>query len=240
MCYWVLTISCQKLLISSCYCCSVAQLCWTLCNLIVCSLQASPSLSPGVCSNSCPLNWWCHPVISFSVTPFSSCPQSSLDSGELALCIRWPKCWSFNFSIIPSTEYSGLTSFRINWFDLFPVQEAFKSSPAPQFESISSSAFSVFYGAGLRSVHDYWKTVALTIRALVGKVMFLLVICCLDLSAFLPRSKRLLISVAAVTIRSDFGAQENKICHCCPFFPLYLPRSAGARCNDLRVWTFEF
>ena len=164
----------EAAVISSCYCWN--QLCRTLCNLIVCSVQASLSftISSGVCSNSCPLNWWCHPVISFSVTPFSSCPQSSLDSGELALRIMWPKCWSFNFSIIPSTKYLGLTSFRIDWFDLFPVQEALQSSSVPQFESISSSAFGFFYGSGLTSVHDYWKTVALTIRALVGKVMFLL------------------------------------------------------------------
>ena len=110
----------------------------------------------------------CHPVLLLS----SIFP--SIFSNELALRIMWPKCWSFNFSIIPSTKYLGLTSFRIDWFDLFPVQEALQSSSVPQFESISSSAFGFFCGSGLTSVHDYWKTVALTIRALVGKVMFLL------------------------------------------------------------------
>ena len=92
-----------------------------------------PSLCPRVCSDSCPLSQWCHPAISSSVTPFSSCPQSFLASGsfladnELALCIRWPKYWSFSFSISPYNEYSGLISFRIDWFDLHAVQGTLKS-----------------------------------------------------------------------------------------------------------------
>ena len=86
-----------------------------------------PSLSPGVCSDSCPLCQWCHPTISFSITPFPSCPQSFPASGSFlmsALCIRWPKYWSF--SISPSNEYSGLISFRIDWFHLLAVQETLK------------------------------------------------------------------------------------------------------------------
>ena len=85
-----------------------------------------PSLSPGVCSNSCPLSQWCHPTISSSVFPFFSCPQSlpaSVSfSNELAPHIRWPKDWSFSFSISPSNEYSGLISFRMDWLDLLAVQ----------------------------------------------------------------------------------------------------------------------
>jgi len=106
-----------------------------------------PSLSPGVCSNSCPLSPWCHPTISSSVTPFSSCPQFSPASGsfpvELALHIRWSKYWSFSCSINPSNEYSGLISF--DGFDLLAVQGTLESSPAPQFESINSSALSLLY-----------------------------------------------------------------------------------------------
>jgi len=83
-----------------------------------------PSLSPWVCSSSCPSSQWCHPTTLSSVTPFSSCPQSFLASGsffnELVLCIRWPKYWSF--SSCPSHEYSGLISFRIDWFDILAVQ----------------------------------------------------------------------------------------------------------------------
>ena len=88
------------------------------------------SPSPRACSNSCPLSWWCHPTISHSVVPFSSCLQSLLASdfsGESVLCIRWPKYWSFSFSISPHNEYSGLISFKIDWFDLLAVQGILKS-----------------------------------------------------------------------------------------------------------------
>ena len=84
-----------------------------------------PSPNPGACSNSCPSSRWCHPTISSSVSPFSSCPQSfsaPVFSSELALCIRRPKYWNFSFSISSSNEYSGLISFRIDWFDLLAVQ----------------------------------------------------------------------------------------------------------------------
>ena len=84
----------------------------------------SPSPSPGACSNSCPLNQWCHPTISSSDVPCSFCLQyfpASVFSNESALQIKWPKYWSFSFSISPSNEYSGLISFRIDWFDLLAV-----------------------------------------------------------------------------------------------------------------------
>ena len=89
-----------------------------------------PSLSPRVCSHSCPLSHWCHPTVSSSVTCFSSCPQSFPVSGsiypsESALHIRWPKYWGFSFSTSPSNENSGLISFR-TWFDLV-VQGTLKS-----------------------------------------------------------------------------------------------------------------
>ena len=73
------------------------------------------------------------------------------------LCITWSKYWSFSFSISGSNEYSGLISFRIDWFDLLAVQGTQESSPAPQFESISSLALSPFYGPTLTSIYDYWK-----------------------------------------------------------------------------------
>ena len=82
--------------------------------------RSSPS--PGVCSNSCPLSQWCNSTISFSVVPFSSCLQSIP-----ALHIRWPKYWSSSFSNSPSNEYSGLFSFRTDWFDLLAVQRTLKS-----------------------------------------------------------------------------------------------------------------
>ena len=90
-----------------------------------------PSPSPRACSNSCPLSRWCHPTVSSSVAPFS-CPQSlpasgRVFSGELAVRIRWPKYWSFSFSISPSNEYSGLVSFRVYWLGLLAVQGTLKS-----------------------------------------------------------------------------------------------------------------
>ena len=79
-----------------------------------------PSPTPGVYPNSCASSWWCHPAISSSVVPFSSCLQSlpaSVFSNESTLCMRWPKYWSFNFSISPSNEHPGLISVRMDWLD---------------------------------------------------------------------------------------------------------------------------
>ena len=89
-----------------------------------------PSPTPRVYSNSFSLSWWCHPTISSSVIPFSSFlffPSISVFSNESVLHIRWPKYWSFSFSISPSKEHPGLIAFRIDWFDLLAVQETLKS-----------------------------------------------------------------------------------------------------------------
>ena len=83
-----------------------------------------PSPIPRVHSNSCPSSPWCHPAISTSVIPFSSCPQSlpaSVFSNESTLHMRWPKYWSFSFSIIPPIEIPGLISFRMDWRLATPV-----------------------------------------------------------------------------------------------------------------------
>ena len=85
-------------------------------------------------------------------------PSIRVFSNESALHIRWPKYWSFSLRISPSNEYSGLISFRTDWFDLLAVQGTLKeSSPTPQFKSISSSTLSLLYGPTLISIHDYWK-----------------------------------------------------------------------------------
>ena len=109
-----------------------------------------PSPSPRVCSNSCPLNQWCHPTI-VSCHPLlllpSTFPSIRGFSNELALLVRWSKYWSFSFSIRLSTEYSGLISFRIDCFDLFACsRHSQESSPIPQFKSINSLALSLLYG----------------------------------------------------------------------------------------------
>ena len=100
-----------------------------------------------------------HPVIPSSVTPFSSCPHSfpvRVFSSELVLRIRQPKYWSFSFSISPSNEYSGLISFRIDWFDLV-VQWTLKSLLQHHSSKVSILVLSFLYGPTLTSIHDYWK-----------------------------------------------------------------------------------
>ena len=77
---------------------------------------------------------------------------------ESTLHIRWPKYWSFNFSISPSSEYSGLFTFRIDWFDLLPVQGTLESLlQYHSSKSNNSSTLSLLYGPTLMSIHDYWK-----------------------------------------------------------------------------------
>ena len=115
-----------------------------------------PSPTPRVYSNSCPLSWWCHPTISSSVIPLSHL-QSFPVSGSFQMsqffalggqsigvfCIRWPKYWSFSFSISPFNEYPKLISFRTDWLDLFAVQGILKSL----FQHHSSKASILWHSA---------------------------------------------------------------------------------------------
>ena len=102
----------------------------------------------------------CRPLLLPSVFP-----SIRVFSKESVLWIRWPKYWSFSFSISPPNEYSGLISFRIDWFDLLAVwgilrnllQDSEEPSPAPQFKNIDSSVLSFLYSPMLTSIHDYWK-----------------------------------------------------------------------------------
>ena len=135
----------------------------------------------------------CHPLL---LLP-SVFPSIRIFSRESLLHIRLPKNWSFSLSISPSNEYSGLIFFKMDWLDLLAVQgrHSQESSPIPQFKSINSLAFSFLYSPTLTSIHDYWKTIALTRWTFVGKVMSLLFNMLSRLiRAFLPRSKHLLIS----------------------------------------------
>ena len=119
------------------------------------------SLTLGASSNSCLLSQWCHPTIS-SCRPLLLLPSifpSTRDfSNGSVVCIRWPKYWSFSFSISPSNEYSGLISFRMDWFDLLAVQGILKRLlQHHNIKSINSSALSFLYGPTLTSIYDYWK-----------------------------------------------------------------------------------
>ena len=111
--------------------CSVAQPCPTLWPHGLQHVRLpGPSLSPWVCSNSCPLSRWWHPSHLIFYCPLllsSTIPSIGVFSNELALRIKWPKPWSFSFSISPSNEYTGLVSFRTDWLDLLAVQETLKS-----------------------------------------------------------------------------------------------------------------
>ena len=97
-----------------------------------------------------------HPLLSPSPLAFNLSQHQSF-SNESVLCIRWPKYWSFSFTISLSNDYSGLISFRIGWFDLLSVESTLKSFPTPQCKSISSSVLSFLYSPTLTSIHDCWK-----------------------------------------------------------------------------------
>ena len=136
-----------------------------------------PSPTPGAYSNSYPSSWWCHPTTSSSVIPFSSCLQSSPASGSFndsVICIRWPKYWSFSFSISPSNEHPGLISFRMDWLDHLAVQRTLKS-----LLQHHSSKASILWHSGFfidQLSHPFLtigKTIALSSQSFVGKVMSL-------------------------------------------------------------------
>ena len=158
----------------------------------------------------------------------STFPSIRVFSNESLLHIRWPKYW--NFSISPTSEYSGLISFRINGFDLLAVQGTLKSLLQHHSSKASILWHSAFFIVQLS--HPYMtsgKTIALTRRTFVGKVMSLLFNMLSRLViAVLPRSKQAFFNFTdVVIICSDFGAQENKVCHCFCCFPIYL---ACSRC----------
>ena len=137
-----------------------------------------------------------HLILCCALLPPSVFSSIRVFSGESVLHIRWPKYWSFSFTISPSNEYSGLISFRMDWFNLLSVQGTLQeSSPTPQFKSINSSTLSFLYGPTLTSIHDNWKTTALIRWTFVDKLMSLLFNMLSRLViTFLPRSKCLLIS----------------------------------------------
>ena len=144
-------------------------------------------------------------------------------SYELALHIRWPKYWSFSFSISPSSEYSELTSLKADWFDLLTVQGTFKSLLQHHSSKTSILWCSAFFI--VQFSHPYMttgKTVASTIQTFVGQEVSLLFICYVC-HCFSSSEQASFNFMAAVTVYGDFGAQENKICHYFHCFPIYLP-----------------
>ena len=138
-----------------------------------------PSPTPGVYSNSCPSSWSCHPVVSSSVVPFSSCPQSLPALGSFPrsqlFALGGQSIGVFSFSISPSNEYLGLISFSMDWLDLLAVQGTLKSLLQHHNSKASILRCSAFFTVQLS--HPYMtigKTIALTRWTFVGKVMSLL------------------------------------------------------------------
>ena len=121
----------------------------------------------------------CHPLLLLPTIP----PSIRIFSNESTLCMRWPKYWSFSFSIIPSKEHPWLISFRMDWLDLLAVQGTLKSLLQHHSSKASILRCSVFFTVQLS--HPYMitgKTIALTRWTFVSKVMPLLLICCLGFS----------------------------------------------------------
>ena len=160
-----------------------------------------PSPTPGVCSNSCPLSRWYHPIISSSVVPFSSCPQSFPESGSFQMSQLFTSVGqsigaSASTSLSPSNEYSGLISFRMDMLNLLAVQETLKSLLQHYISKASILQCSSLFIVQLSYPNmTIGKTIVLTRWTLIGKVMFLLFNKLSRLViTFLPRNKHLLIS----------------------------------------------
>ena len=182
-----------------CCCCSVTKSCLTLCNPMNCSTSGFPVLqSPSLLKltsvkSVMPSN---HLILGHPLLLPSIFPSIRVFSNESAVRIRWPKYWSFSFSISPSSEYSGLISFRIDWFDLLAVQGTLKS--LLQHPSLNASILwhPAFFMVQLSHLYTTTgKTIVLTIQTFVSQVMSLLFNTLSGfVIAFLPRSKCLLIS----------------------------------------------
>ena len=166
--------------------------------------------------------------------PSSNFPSIKVFSNESVVHIRWPKYWSFSFSISPSNEYLGLFSFRMDWLDPLAVQGTLKNllqHHSSKASILRRSAF--FIGQFLHPYMTTGKKIALTGRTFVGKPMSLLG------HNFSSKEQASFNFITLVTICSDFGAPKNKVCYCFHCFPIYLPLSDGTGCHDLSFLNVE-
>ena len=204
-----------------------------------------PSPTPGIYPHSCPSSRWCHPAISSSVVPFSSCPQFLPASGSFPMSqlFAWGGQSQLEFQLQHQSfnEYSGLISFRMDWLDLLAVQGTLKSLLQHHSSKASILRHSACFIVQLS--HPYMttgKTIALTRRTFVGKVMSLLVNMLSRLViTVLPRSERLWLS--GLQSPSALILEPRKIKSATVFtcFPIYLPWSDGTRCHDLSFLNVE-
>ena len=224
---------------------SATQSCPTLCNPMNCSMPDLPAHHQLLEFTQTHVHWVgdaiqpSHPLSS-PLLPPSIFSSIRVFSNESVLLIRWPKYWSFSFSISPSSEHPGLISFRMDWLDLLAVQGTLKSPLQHHCSKASIFQRSAFFTVQLS--HPYMtigKTIALTRQTFVGKVMSLLFNMLSRLViTFLPRSKRLLISrlkspsaviLEPPKIKSDTASTV----------PIYFPWSDGTRCHDLSFLNVE-
>ena len=229
-------------------CCrSVTQSCLTLCNPMDCSMPGFPILHHLLDFAQTHVQWVSDAInhlilhCPLLVAP-SIFPSKRVFSNDLALHIRWPKYWSFSVSISPSNECSGLTSFRMNWFDLLAVQGAFKSLLQHHNWKASILKHSAFFIFQLS--HPYMttgKTIALTSQTSVGKAMSLLFnTLSRFVIAFLSRSRCLLISWLQSPSAVILEPKKLNSVHCFHCFPIYLPWSDRTRYHDLHFLNVEF
>ena len=177
----------------------------------------------------------CRPLLLLPPIP----PSIRVFSNESTLRMRWPKYWSFSFSINPSKEHPGLISFRMDWLDLLAVQGTLKSLLQHHGSKASILRRSAFFTVQLS--HPYMttgKAIALTRWTFVGKVMSLLFNMLSRLVIFLPRSKWLLISWLQSPSAVILEPQKIKS-DCFHRFSIYFPRSDGTRCHDLSFLNVE-
>ena len=162
----------------------------------------------------------CNPLLLPSIFP-----SNRVFSNKSVLHIRWPKYWSFSFSVSPSNEYSGLISFRIDWLDLLAVQGTLKS--LLQHHSLKASILQCSAFFVIQLLHPYMTTgkkIDFTIWTFAGKVMSLLFnILPRFVIAFLPRGKHLLISWLQSPSAVILEPPQNKVYHCFQCFSIYLP-----------------
>ena len=179
----------------------------------------------------------CHPL--FLLPPIL--PSIRVFSSESTLHVRWPKYWSYSFSINPSKEHPGLISFRMDWLDLLAVQGTLCSLLQHHSSKASILRCSAFFIVQLS--HSYMptgKTIALTRWTFVGKVVSLLFNMLSRLViTFLPRSNCLLNSWLQSWFAVILEPPKHKVWYCFHCFSIYFPWSDGTRCHDLHFLNVE-
>ena len=223
--------------------CSVDQPCPTLCDPMDCLAPGFPVLHYLPEFAQTHVHWVgdaiqpSHPLLPASPPALSI----RVFSNHSALCTRWPKYWSFSFSISSSNGYSGLISVRLNWSDFLAIQRTLKSLPQHHRSKASILQSSAFFMVQLS--HQYMttgKTIALTIWTFVSQVMSLpFNMLSRIIIAFLPRSKHLLTSWIQSSSEIILEAKKIKSATVSIFIPIHLLWSNGTRCHDLSFWEVD-